>query len=66
MSNGFDQVVFGGYSADSLAGRILDCHSDVLLTCSAVQRGNKVLPLKTIVDDALRFCKDKEGFQPGK
>lgn len=60
------QVVFGGYSADSLAGRILDCQSEVLLTCSAVQRGNKVLPLKNIVDEALKLCKDKENFQIGE
>lgn len=58
-------VVFGGFSAESLAGRILDCQSDVLLSCSAVQRGNKSLNLKAIVDDALRICKQKENFQPG-
>ncbi|KAG0585142.1 hypothetical protein M758_3G262400 [Ceratodon purpureus] len=58
-------VVFGGFSAESLAGRILDCKSDVLLSCSAVQRGNKALNLKAIVDEALMLCKQKENFTPG-
>lgn len=58
-------VIFGGFSAESLAGRILDCKSDVLLSCSAVQRGAKVLNLKVIVDEALQLCLEKESFQPG-
>lgn len=59
-------VVFGGFSAESLAGRILDCKSDVLLSCSAVKRGAKGLNLKGIVDEALRLCLEKENFQPGE
>jgi acetyl-CoA synthetase len=59
-------VVFGGFSAESLAGRILDCQSDVLLSCSSVQRGNKALNLKAIVDQALHLCKQKENFTPGE
>lgn len=59
-------VVFGGFSAESLAGRIVDCKSDVLLSCSAVQRGNKALNLKAIVDEALLLCKQKENFTPGE
>lgn len=59
-------VVFGGFSAESLAGRILDCQSDVLLSCSAVQRGNKSLNLKVIVDAALHLCLQKANFQPGE
>ncbi len=38
-------MVFAGYNAESLAGRILDCQSEVILSCSGVQRGNKLLPL---------------------
>ncbi len=58
-------VVFAGFSAESLAGRILDCKSDVLLSCSAVQRGNKSLDLKAIVDKALQLCIQKDNFRPG-
>ncbi|KAH9569586.1 hypothetical protein CY35_03G141100 [Sphagnum magellanicum] len=58
-------VVFAGYSAESLAGRILDCQSEVILSCSGVQRGNKILPLKKIVDDALQLCIHQGNFRPG-
>lgn len=47
------QVVFGGFSAESLYQRILDCKPNVILTSSAVKRGAKVIKLKEIVDDAL-------------
>ncbi|CAM6077799.1 unnamed protein product [Sphagnum tenellum] len=49
-------VVFAGFSADALAGRILDCQAEALLTCSGGQSGNKLLPLKRIVDEALQLC----------
>uniref|UniRef100_A0A7S0RB14 Acetyl-coenzyme A synthetase n=1 Tax=Chlamydomonas leiostraca TaxID=1034604 RepID=A0A7S0RB14_9CHLO len=46
-------VVFGGFSADSLASRIVDCKGDVVITCSGAARGNKkALGLKAIVDSA--------------
>ncbi|CAH2079568.1 unnamed protein product, partial [Thlaspi arvense] len=46
-------VVFAGYSADSLAQRIIDCKPKVILTCNAVKRGPKTINLKAIVDAAL-------------
>ncbi|CAI0555793.1 unnamed protein product [Linum tenue] len=46
-------VVFAGFSADSLAQRIMDCKPKVVLTCNAVKRGSKVIHLKDIVDAAL-------------
>ncbi|KAJ8434699.1 hypothetical protein Cgig2_030269 [Carnegiea gigantea] len=46
-------VVFAGFSAESLAQRILDCKPKVILTCNAVRRGAKVIGLKDIVDAAL-------------
>eukprot|EP00252_Welwitschia_mirabilis_P020919 TRINITY_DN5235_c0_g1_i1.p1 TRINITY_DN5235_c0_g1~~TRINITY_DN5235_c0_g1_i1.p1 ORF type:complete len:750 (-),score=111.61 TRINITY_DN5235_c0_g1_i1:208-2457(-) len=46
-------VVFGGFSAESLAQRIIDCKPKALLTCNAVRRGSKVINLKEIVDAAL-------------
>lgn len=68
-NEGGHSVVFGVFSAESLAERILDCQSDVLLSCSSVQRGNKALNLKAIVDQALQalhLCKQKENFTPGE
>ncbi len=46
-------VVFGGFSADSLAGRIADCGSTVVITADEGIRGGKRVPLKTNVDLAL-------------
>ncbi|KAF2301731.1 hypothetical protein GH714_028825 [Hevea brasiliensis] len=45
-------VVFAGFSAESLAQRIVDCKPKVVITCNAVKRGSKVIPLKDIVDVA--------------
>jgi acetyl-CoA synthetase len=58
-------VVFVGYSAESLVGCILDCQLEVILSCSRVQRGNKLLPLKKIVDDAFQFCVHQRNFRLG-
>ncbi|XP_076758888.1 acetyl coenzyme A synthase [Xylocopa sonorina] len=46
-------VVFGGYSSDSLAERILDSKSKILITTDGVWRGEKLLLLKSICDEAL-------------
>jgi acetyl-CoA synthetase len=46
-------VVFGGFSPDSLAGRISDCDSKVVITADEGVRGGKPIPLKTNTDDAL-------------
>ncbi|KAJ8434954.1 hypothetical protein Cgig2_025990 [Carnegiea gigantea] len=46
-------VVFAGFSAESLAQRIMDCKPKVVLTSNAVRRGAKVIGLKDIVDAAL-------------
>lgn len=47
------QVVFAGFSAESLAQRIIDCKPKVVITCNAVKRGSKAIHLKEIVDSAL-------------
>ena len=46
-------VVFGGFSPDSLAGRISDCASTVVITADEGIRGGKKVPLKANVDQAL-------------
>ena len=45
-------VVFGGFSPDALAGRIIDCESNILVTADQGLRGGKVVPLKANVDAA--------------
>ncbi len=49
-------VVFGGFSPDSLAGRIQDCDSKVVITADEGLRGGRVVPLKLNVDEALKTC----------
>ena len=51
-------VVFGGFSPDSLAGRILDCTSNVVITADEGLRGGKTVPLKQNTDVALTQCPD--------
>ena len=53
-------VIFGGFSAESLKTRILDCGAKVLITADAVMRGPKKIPLKTTCDEAMSLC-EKEG-----
>lgn len=49
-------VVFAGFSAESLAQRIQDCGARVIFTATGVMRGNKMVPLKQIVDDAIALA----------
>ncbi len=51
-------VIFGGFSPDSIAGRIHDCGSTVVITADEGLRGGKVVPLKQNVDIALTQCPD--------
>ncbi len=46
-------VVFGGFSAQSLADRINDAACKLLITADAAKRGNKLVPLKQTADEAL-------------
>jgi acetyl-CoA synthetase len=52
-------IVFGGFSAESLADRILDSKCEILVTTNGVYRGAKAVPLKTNADEAMRIAKDK-------
>jgi len=51
-------VVFGGFSPDALAGRILDCDSTCVITADEGVRGGKAIPLKANTDAALAQCPD--------
>ena len=49
-------VVFGGFSAEALAGRIQDCQAKVLVTADGGYRRGKVVPLKENADGAAALC----------
>ncbi|HEY6433962.1 MAG TPA: acetate--CoA ligase, partial [Acetobacteraceae bacterium] len=49
-------VVFGGFSPDSLANRIQDCESEILITADEGRRGGRKVPLKVNADAALKSC----------
>jgi acetyl-CoA synthetase len=49
-------VVFGGFSPDSLANRIQDCESTLLITADEGRRGGRTVALKTNADAALKTC----------
>jgi acetyl-CoA synthetase len=49
-------VVFGGFSPDSLANRIQDCGSTLLITADEGRRGGRRVALKTNADEALKSC----------
>ena len=51
-------VVFGGFSPEALAGRIVDCKSEYVITADEGVRGGKIIPLKKNVDEAI----EKSGF----
>ena len=49
-------VVFGGFSPDSIVNRILDCKSEFVITADEGLRGQKVIPLKKNIEEALKKC----------
>ena len=51
-------VVFGGFSAEALRDRILNCGAGTLITCNYGYRSGRVLPSKTNADTALEGCPD--------
>jgi acetyl-CoA synthetase len=46
-------VIFGGFSAQSIADRLYDAEATFIITCDGAYRGAKDIPLKNIIDDAL-------------
>jgi len=51
-------IIFGGFSAESISGRVNDCKSEYVITSDEGVRGGKTIPLKKITDEALRKCPD--------
>ncbi len=49
-------VVFGGFSPESLVGRIKDCRSTVIITADEGLRGSRKIPLKVNADEAVKQC----------
>ena len=49
-------VVFGGFSAQSISDRINDAACNIVITSDGANRGNKQIPLKNLIDDALGSC----------
>ncbi|XP_069508210.1 acetyl-coenzyme A synthetase, cytoplasmic isoform X2 [Ambystoma mexicanum] len=52
-------IVFAGFSAEALCDRILDSQCSILITADGFYRGDKLIILKHIADDALRKCREK-------
>jgi acetyl-CoA synthetase len=48
-------IVFGGFSPDALAGRVIDCDSNTIITADQGLRGGRVVPLKANVDAACKI-----------
>ncbi len=49
-------VIFGGFSAQSIADRLRDAKAEFVITCDGAFRGAKDIPLKDVIDDALIAC----------
>jgi acetyl-CoA synthetase len=49
-------VIFGGFSAQSISDRLQDAKAEFIVTCDGAFRGNKEIPLKSVIDDALVQC----------
>ncbi|WP_153797642.1 acetate--CoA ligase [Foetidibacter luteolus] len=50
-------VIFGGFSAQSIADRLIDANAEYIVTCDGAFRGQKDIPLKSVIDDALIGCR---------
>lgn len=53
-------VIFGGFSSDSIAGRLNDCKSEYIITADAGVRGKKIIPLKETIDHAIELADQVE------
>ena len=55
-------VVFAGYSADALATRILQAKSRILITADIYFRGKKLIPIKSVANQAVAACTSQVRF----
>ncbi len=46
-------VIFGGFSAQSISDRLFDAQAEFIVTCDGAYRGQKDIPLKSVIDDAV-------------
>ena len=53
-------VVFAGFSSEALATRINDCESNIIITSDGSFRGDKIINLKSIVDNAISRCSSSQ------
>lgn len=53
-------VIFAGFSAQAIADRIQDAGAKIIITADGQFRGNKEIPLKRVVDEALQTCPEVE------
>uniref|UniRef100_A0A671Z0R5 Propionate--CoA ligase n=1 Tax=Sparus aurata TaxID=8175 RepID=A0A671Z0R5_SPAAU len=53
-------IVFAGFSAESLCERIMDSQCSLLITADGFYRGDKLINLKLLADEALQKCRDKD------
>ncbi len=53
-------VVFGGFSVDSLQGRVDDSQSKLVITCDGSYQNGKIVELKNIVDESIKRCPSVE------
>ena len=54
-------IVFGGFSADALADRIVDATCTTVLTCDGIYRGAKPVVMKPLVDEAMASAEEQMG-----
>lgn len=52
-------IVFGGFSAESVAQRVMDSNAKFVFTANSFYRGNKIIELKEVCDAAVKICADK-------
>ncbi|TNN06499.1 Acetyl-coenzyme A synthetase isoform 2 [Schistosoma japonicum] len=55
-------VIFGGFSACALAGRIMDAKCKILITADGTWRGSKLIKLKSIASEAMDLCEEQGYF----